>query len=133
MAAGRLPFLALCALIGGAFCFDIFNGLPHAPVGAGLAKGCVGAIVRPGVIKTAIAIILSPLVGFVLAVILGRRCLPTDPAHAVRPVTLPSAVGSASPRRDPFRTSRQRRDIAGCRSCAKGRTACVQRIPIAST
>ena len=156
MTAGHLPFLALCALIAVAFCFDIFNGLHDAAnsiatvvstgvlspragviwaaffnfiaflvfglavaktlgtgivnehaidpavvfgaligaiawdaltwwwgmpsssshalvggmVGAGLAKGGTAAIVWPGVIKTVIAIVLSPLVGFILAVIL---------------------------------------------------------------
>ena len=157
MAAGHLPFLALCALIAVAFCFDIFNGLHDAAnsiatvvstgvlsprvgvlwaaffnfiaflvfglavaktlgtgivnehaidpavvfgaligaiawdaltwwwgmpsssshalvggmVGAGLAKGGAAAIVWPGVIKTVIAIVVSPFVGFILAVILS--------------------------------------------------------------
>ena len=156
-AAHHLPFLVLCALIGVAFCFDIFNGLHDAAnsiatvvstgvlspragvawaaffnfiaflvfglavaktlgtgivsekaidptvlfgalaaaigwdaltwwwgmpsssshalvgglVGAGLAKGGPAAIVWPGVIKTVVAIIVSPLVGFVLAMILS--------------------------------------------------------------
>ena len=157
MATGQLPFLALCALIAVAFCFDIFNGLHDAAnsiatvvstgvlspragvvwaaffnfiaflvfglavaktlgtgivnehamdpsvvlgalvgaiawdaltwcwgmpsssshalvggmVGAGLAKGGLAAIVWPGVLKIVIAIMLSPLVGFLLAVTLS--------------------------------------------------------------
>ncbi len=46
------------------------HALVGGMVGAGLAKGGVGAIVWPGVIKTVVAIVLSPLVGFILAVIL---------------------------------------------------------------
>lgn len=68
------------ALIG-AIVWDVLTwwwGMPSSSshalvgglVGAGLAKGGFSAIVWGGVIKTVVAIILSPLVGYVLAVLL---------------------------------------------------------------
>ncbi|SFJ08322.1 inorganic phosphate transporter, PiT family [Sphingomonas sp. NFR04] len=46
------------------------HALVGGMVGAGLAKGGTAAIVWGGVLKTVVAIILSPLVGFALAVVL---------------------------------------------------------------
>jgi PiT family inorganic phosphate transporter len=54
---GGIPSSSSHALVGGL-------------VGAGLAKGGLGAVVWSGVLKTALAIIFSPLVGFVLALIM---------------------------------------------------------------
>lgn len=74
------PVVLFGALIG-AIAWDALTwywGMPSSSshalvgglVGAGLAKGGFSAIVWGGVAKTVIAIIVSPLVGFVLAVIL---------------------------------------------------------------
>jgi PiT family inorganic phosphate transporter len=57
-------------------------------VGAGFAKGGLGAVVWSGVLKTALAIIFSPLVGFVLALIMI------------------AAASWALARRNPFRVDR---------------------------
>jgi phosphate/sulfate permease len=54
---GGIPSSSSHALVGGL-------------VGAGLAKGGLGAVVWSTVLKTALAIIFSPLVGFVLALIM---------------------------------------------------------------
>jgi inorganic phosphate transporter, PiT family len=54
---GGIPSSSSHALVGGL-------------VGAGLAKGGLGAVLWSGVLKTALAIIFSPLVGFVLALIM---------------------------------------------------------------
>jgi len=75
------PAVVFGALIG-AIAWDALTwwwGMPSSSshalvggmVGAGLAKGGTAAIVWPGVIKTVIAIILSPMIGFILAVILS--------------------------------------------------------------
>jgi PiT family inorganic phosphate transporter len=54
---GGIPSSSSHALIGGL-------------VGAGIAKGGAGAVVLPGILKTAGAIVWSPLLGLVLALIL---------------------------------------------------------------
>jgi PiT family inorganic phosphate transporter len=54
---GGIPSSSSHALVGGL-------------VGAGLAKGGLGAVVWSTVLKTALAIVFSPLVGFVLALIM---------------------------------------------------------------
>ena len=75
---------------------------PHALVGglvgAGLAKGGLSAIVWGGVLKTVVAIVVSPLVGFVLAVALSalttwivRRRNPLKVDRAFRLLQLCSA------------------------------------------
>ena len=73
-----IDLAVLLSALAGAIAWDVptwWWGMPssssHALVGAGLAKSGAAAIVWPGVIKTVVAIILSPLVGFILAVILG--------------------------------------------------------------
>ena len=74
------PWVILSALIG-AIVWNVFTwwlGFPssssHALIGgiagAGIAKAGVAAIVSDGFIKTASAIVLSPLAGFVLALII---------------------------------------------------------------
>ena len=102
------PAVLLGALVG-AIVWDALTwwwGMPSSSshalvggmVGAGLAKGGTAAIVWPGVIKTVVAIILSPLVGFVLAVILSvittwivRRCNPFRTDRVFRVLQLGSA------------------------------------------
>ncbi len=75
------PAVVFGALVG-AIAWDALTwwwGMPSSSshalvggmVGAGLAKGGLSAIVWPGVLKTVAAIILSPLVGFILAVLLS--------------------------------------------------------------
>lgn len=54
---GGIPSSSSHALIGGL-------------VGAGIAKGGTGAVVVPGIVKTASAIVWSPLLGMVLALLL---------------------------------------------------------------
>ena len=74
------PFVVLSALIG-AIAWNLFTwwlGFPssssHALIGgiagAGIAKGGFGVLVLSGFIKTASAIVLSPLAGLVLAIAL---------------------------------------------------------------
>jgi PiT family inorganic phosphate transporter len=70
--------LVLFAALTGAIALDVITwaaGLPSSSshalvgglVGAGLAKAGTGAIVWSGVIKTVVAIVISPLIGLVLA------------------------------------------------------------------
>ena len=74
------PWVVLSALIG-AIAWNLFTwwlGFPssssHALIGgiagAGIAKGGVGVLVMSGFVKTASAIVLSPLAGMILAVAL---------------------------------------------------------------
>jgi PiT family inorganic phosphate transporter len=74
------PALIFAALVGAiawniiTWVFGIPSSSSHALVGglvgAGVAKGGIGAIVWPGLIKTSAAIVLSPLLGFILALLL---------------------------------------------------------------
>src|SRR4030088_2225115 len=70
-------FGALC----GAIAWNLitwYNGIPSSSspalvggiIGAGVAKAGVGKLVASGVLKTAVAIVLSPLFGFMLAITL---------------------------------------------------------------
>jgi len=73
-------YVVFGALVG-AICWNLITwyfGIPSSSshalvgglVGAGVAKGGVGKLVAAGVLKTAGAIVLSPLLGFALAIIL---------------------------------------------------------------
>jgi PiT family inorganic phosphate transporter len=73
----HVVFGALCGAISWnliTWYFGIPSSSSHALVGglvgAGVAKGGVAKLVAAGVLKTAAAIVLSPLLGFVLAIIL---------------------------------------------------------------
>ena len=102
------PIVVLAALIG-AIVWNLFTwwlGFPssssHALIGgiagAGVAKAGVGAIVLDGFIKTSAAIFLSPLAGFVLALViimaglwLLRNAHPYAVDHRFRKLQLISA------------------------------------------
>ena len=90
------PFVILAALIG-AISWNVFTwwlGFPssssHALIGgvagAGVAKGGLAALVSSGFIKTAVAIFASPMVGFLLALLLvliaSWACRGMAPCHA---------------------------------------------------
>ncbi len=103
------PWVILAALLG-AIAWNVFTwwlGFPssssHALIGgiagAGIAKAGFAAIVTGGFTKTALAIVLSPLVGFLLALvtILGaswafRRSQPTSVDKRFRHLQLVSAA-----------------------------------------
>jgi len=103
------PWVILAALLG-AIAWNVFTwwlGFPssssHALIGgiagAGIAKAGFAAIVTGGFTKTALAIVLSPLVGFLLALvtILGaswafRRSQPTSVDRQFRHFQLVSAA-----------------------------------------
>jgi inorganic phosphate transporter, PiT family len=68
-------------------------------LGAGVAKAGAGAIVWTGVAKTGAAIVLSPLLGFVLALLLVLAVSWTFVRGRRSPSTAPSARSSSSPPR----------------------------------
>ena len=108
---GAIDEAVIFAALAAAFLWDLITwryGLPssssHALIaglaGAGIAKGGLGVLVIPGLVKTVVFIVVSPLVGLLLAATLMlialhlvQRMSPASVDHVFRRLQLVSAAG----------------------------------------